>query len=250
MISNKYLYHIWKNLPLQFKRMLDYIICQLSHWKNSEKFNQLRKGNPDNNYSLQGFDRLKCIYVHIPKAAGISINKALFGNYGGGHTTVRTYKRIFGPLTYKRYFTFTFVRNPYSRLLSAYRFLNEGGFKNNEREWAERNISKYQSFDEFVKKWINEKSIWSYNHFKPQYSFVCDISLKPEVDFIGKVESIDEDFEKVCNILEIENKLSVHNKSNADTYNWKQYYSNRSLLKVAEIYHHDFNIFNYQPITK
>lgn len=233
-------------MPSIIEQLLDDVICQLSHWKNREQFKRLRN-QKSNNYSLEGFDRLKCIYVHIPKAAGISINKALFGNYGGGHTTVRAYKRIFGPIRYKRYFTFTFVRNPYSRLLSAYHFLMTGGFKEEEGKWAEQNISSYSSFDEFVRKWVSEDNIWRYNHFKPQYSFVCDIGLEPEVDFIGKVETINEDFEKVCRVLDVPNNLSVHNKGEPDNSNWKQYYTSHSFQKVAEIYHQDFELFNYHP---
>lgn len=223
--------------------MLDNIICQLSHWKNSEKFKQLRNGG--GNYSLEGFDRHECIYVHIPKAAGISINQALFGNYGGGHKTVRTYKKIFGPYLFNRYFKFTFVRNPYSRLLSAYLFLKNGGFNDNNRQWAAENIAEFTSFNEFVKNWINEENIWSYIHFKPQYSFVCDIENVPEVDFVGKVESIDEDFEKVCNILNIRNNLSVLNKGEKNHNNWREYYSDYALGKVAEIYKRDFELFDY-----
>lgn len=226
-----------------YNRLTNNIICQLSHWKNRKEFNRIRTEKGD--YSLEGFDRLKCIYIHIPKAAGISINKAIYGNYGGAHRTAHIYKRIFGPAVYKRYFKFTFVRNPHSRLLSAYRFLRGGGFDESEFIWARENLSDYVTFDEFVRKWINEESIWSYNHFKPQYSFVCDVDLNPEVDFIGKVESIDEDFNEVCKILNIKNKLSVHNSSKTDNSNWEQHYSKYSLDKVHKIYHLDFQIFNY-----
>jgi len=50
--------------------------------ENISEFNRLR--NKKGDYTLEGFDRLKCIYIHIPKAPGIAINKALFGNYGAG----------------------------------------------------------------------------------------------------------------------------------------------------------------------
>lgn len=231
-------------MDLKIHKLLDNAICQLSHWKNREKFERLR--NKEGDYSLKGFDRLECIYIHIPKAAGVSINKALFGNYGGGHNTVHTYKKIFGPALFRQYFTFTFVRNPYSRLVSAYRFLKNGGFNKNDTAWAAENISEYNTFDEFVDKWLNEENIWSYIHFKPQYSFVCDINLKPEVDFIGKVETIDEDFDKVCKALGVKNNLSVYNKGKADTSHWENFYTDDSFEKVAEVYHRDFEIFRYK----
>jgi len=228
--------------------MIDDIICQLFHWKNKKSYNKIR--NKDGHYSLKGYDELECIFVHIPKAAGISINKALFGNYGGGHRTAQNYKRIFGPKLFKRYYKITFVRNPYTRLLSAYEYLIQGGFYLNKKDktWAEKNISKYGSFDEFVKKWINEENIWNYVHFMPQYYFICDSDLNSMVDFIGKVENIDEDFDKVCRKLQIKNRLYHLNKRNKKK-NWKVYYSDYSLKKVYDIYKIDFNKFNYSLIS-
>lgn len=233
-------------MDLKINKLLDNAICQLSHWQNREEFEQLR--NEEGDYTLEGFDRLKCIYIHIPKAAGVSINKALFGNYGGGHKTVHVYKRIFGPVLFEKYFTFTFVRNPYPRLLSAYNFLKKGGFNNRDAAWASENISEYHTFDEFIEQWLDENNIWSYIHFKPQYSFVCDIDLKPEVDFIGKVEKIDKDFDNVCKTLGVENNLSVYNKGESDHSNWKNSYTDSSLQKVAEVYQNDFEIFEYSSL--
>lgn len=234
-------------MNLLSNKLVDDIVCQFSHWKNRDYFNQLR--NEEGYYSLKGFDELECIYVHIPKAAGISVNKALFGNYGGGHKTAQKYKRIFGPLVFKRYYKFTFVRNPYTRLLSAYKFLKKGGFHLNDKEtvWAEENLSKFDSFDEFVKKWLNEESKWSYTHFKPQYIYVCNNNYNIMVDFVGKFENLDDDFEKVCQQLQIKNRLRHLNKTEKEKENgsWKSYYSDYSLAKVADLYRKDFEIFNY-----
>lgn len=236
---------ITDRMNLLSNKVVDDIICQISHWKNWDYFNQLR--NEEGYYSLKGFDELECIYVHIPKAAGISINKALFGNYGGGHKTAQNYKRIFGPFVFKRYYKFTFVRNPYTRLLSAYKFLKKGGFHLNDKEtvWAEENLSEFDSFDEFVKKWLNEESKWSYTHFKPQYIYVCDINYNIMMDFVGRFENLDDDFEKVRQQLQIENKLQHLNKTDKDKESWKSYYSDYSLDKVADLYRKDFEMFNY-----
>ena len=224
------------------------MMCQLSHWKHRKRFSQMRSGPGD--YSLEGFDRLHCIYVHIPKAAGISINNALFGNYGGGHETVRNYKRIFGPRRFRSYYSFTFARNPYSRILSAYHFLQSGGFGDHDRNWAAENLTGINSFDEFLRKWINEESIWTKDHFMPQYFFVCDVDSKPEVNFLGKVESIHDDFETVCKVLKVQKSLSVINKGKIDNTNWKQFYSSYSMDKISELYHRDFEIFGYPKASK
>ena len=36
--------------------------------------------NPGEYYSIKAFDYYECVFIHIPKAAGISVSKTLFGN--------------------------------------------------------------------------------------------------------------------------------------------------------------------------
>jgi len=225
------------------EKAADAAITQLSHWKNRKQFQKLRTS--DKEYTLKGFDELGCIFVHIPKSAGVSINRVLFGNLGGAHRTVRTYKRIFGPVTFNRYFKFTFVRNPYSRLLSAYRFLKEGGFCEKDRLWAEQNLSQYNTFNDFVHGWLTEESILEYNHFIPQFMFICDRSFEPEVDFIGRFETIDDDFKTICGILEIDRSLKKHNQGPEKEAHWSTFYTEQELEKVYRIYRKDFELFGY-----
>jgi len=240
-----------KEVPPQFKKerlspfdkAADFTVSQFSHWKNGKQFRELR--TRDYIYSLKGFDELKCIFVHIPKAAGVSVNRELFGNLGGAHRTVRTYKRVFGPVKFKKYFKFTFVRNPYSRLLSAYRFLKKGGFCEKDRLWAEQNLAQYNSFRDFVHGWLTEETVMEYNHFIPQFVFVCDRSLEPEVDFIGRFETIDEDFEKICKKLNISRSLKNHNQGPEKEAHWSTFYSKEEFEKVSRIYRKDFELFGY-----
>lgn len=231
-------------MPSTVQNVLYHTFDEIDHWKNRQQYLRLRKST--GKYSLAGFDDLRCIYVHIPKAAGISINKALFGNYGGGHKTVRSYRKIFGTKTYKSYFKFTFVRNPYSRLLSAYHFLKDGGFHEKDKKWAMENLSAYNNFNTFVEEWINEENIWKYIHFKPQYFFVTDMNLELDIDFVGKTENIESDFKLICWELNLENKLTIQNKGNKDHTDWINQYSEISLQKIARIYHQDFKLFRYQ----
>ena len=227
----------------RLKRVTDTLKYHYSHLKHYSTFKKLRAA--DGIYSLRGFDRLRCIYIHIPKTAGISINTALFGNYGGGHKDVKFYKRVFGPVTYRNYFSFTFVRNPYSRLYSAFKFLKKGGFAPDEKAWAEHNLGAFGTFEQFVNGWVDEKSIHTYNHFRPQFGFVCISGREPEVDFVGRLETINEDFDYICRVLGISNELPCLNKSNAD--DWTMYYTDEMYRKVYRIYREDFEIFGYDP---
>jgi len=149
------------------------VICQIRHYHNYRFFKELR--HQKGKLSLRDFDREKCIFIHIPKTAGTSVNKALFGNRGGGHKSARYYKQIFGVSTYKRYFKFTFVRNPYSRLLSAYNFLMDGGYGEIHKKWVRENIIEYPTFNDFVIKWLNRENIYKRCHFFPQTHYICRV---------------------------------------------------------------------------
>ena len=76
------------------------------------RLQRLRKTVSPSGYSYSGFDRLQCIFVHIPKCAGVSIASSLFGNLGGGHATLSEYRLVFDCREFNRYFKFAVVRNP------------------------------------------------------------------------------------------------------------------------------------------
>jgi len=225
----------------------DYLISYLSHLKNRKEFNKLR--NQEGDYSLAGFDKLNCIYVHIPKSAGISINMSLFGNKGGGHKTASQYRKIFGPTTFRKYFKFTFVRNPYSRLLSAYLFLKEGGMNDKNRRWAEENLHPFSTFQDFVSKWVTPENIYSYYHFLPQHHFLCDKNMNLLVDFIGRIENIEDDFATICNRLDVKTDLQTLNQK-SESRDWKSYYNPSMIEVVHDVYQKDFELLGYPKEIK
>ena len=78
------------------------------------------------NGTLREFEKMKCIFVHIPKTGGVSIGDALFENGSPGHRDVTRYRKIFGRKFWS-YYKFAFVRNPFTRLISTYEYLKGGG---------------------------------------------------------------------------------------------------------------------------
>jgi hypothetical protein len=198
-------------------------------------------------YSLKPFDDHKCIFVHIPKTAGISITKSLFGNLGAGHMTIKKYQIIFNNIEFNSYFKFTFVRNPWDRLVSAYNFLKKGGFDNYDKFWAQKNLSNYMDFDSFVKNGLRRKSVQSWKHFVPQYKFICSEDGMPMVDFIGYFENLDNDFSYVQKKLGISSnsKLLHLNKSMKRNDEYKEYYTEETKKIVEYVYHKDIQLLGY-----
>jgi hypothetical protein len=129
--------------------------------------------------------------VEIPEEGATAAISAQTGPYLGLHDILDEELRdlLRGPSTYR----FTFVRNPYSRLISAYRdkILNLNGnpkYRHSLRLAPERE----PSFAEFVRAVAatpDEGCDW---HWMSQHrAAMCDII---DYDFIGRLERLDDDF--------------------------------------------------------
>lgn len=64
---------------------------------------------------------LRAIFIHVPKAAGTSIARALFDEKSK-HLALNRYW-AFNAAATKAYFKFAFVRNPWDRFQSAFHYL-------------------------------------------------------------------------------------------------------------------------------
>ena len=192
---------------------------------------------------LNSFYESKTIFIHIPKTAGISLVKSIFGDVTlEGHRSVSFYKQVFGN-RYSDFFTFTIVRNPWDRLYSAYKFLQKGGINIHDENAFETHLSIYKDFEDFVLNGLNEKIIWEIMHLIPQYEFVCDKNGKIIVDYVGRFENLKKSVDKINDILKSDFKLEHHNKTNKKDY--KDIYTTEMIEKVHQIYQKDIDIFEY-----
>lgn len=234
---NSFKLFFW-NLPYSIRRLIFILIKPLSYLK----LNRMKTESNSKGYSFEGFVKNNCIFIHIPKAAGLSLNYSLFNNKGGGHRFILDYSLIFSKSKFDNYYKFSFVRNPYDRLFSAFRFLKSGGISSYDKTWSVVNLSNVSSFEDFVLNWLSKDKLHSIIHFYPQYEFVCDINGEIIVDKIFYFETIDKDFNTLCSILGINNNLNFHNKTNS---NIKEFYSEKMKEKVFLLYQKDFELFNY-----
>jgi hypothetical protein len=213
--------------------------------RNPGHFRRLRRVvNPSDrgDFSLRPFDERRCIFVHIPKTAGISVAESLFG-YLPYHYTTLDYRVIFGTKTFREYFKFAFVRNPWDRLFSAYRFLASGGWNEKDRRWADENIAPYLDFNEFVERWLTPETAQTMMHFRPQWTFICNRRRDIEVDYLGYLETIETDFAHVASRLGIETPLQHRNASAKADY--RSQYGAGARAVVEDVYRHDIELFGY-----
>lgn len=230
-------------LPVKLYLFLRRLSLRIFCNRYYNELQEMRKIITSDGYSYKSFDDRKAIFIHIPKCAGISINKALFGNLAGGHKGLDDYILVFGAKDFTRYFKFTFVRNPWDRLVSAYFFLKNGGLNRWDKQFFEVELAHYQDFGEFVRCWLNEKNIYKFHHFKPQISFLTDKYNKVSIDYVGYFENIDADFKYIARRIGVDVTL---NKENSVTrQNYQEFYDSDTKDIVARVYREDIKLFNY-----
>jgi hypothetical protein len=225
-------------------------------------------------------DKYKCIFVHIPKVAGQSIEHVFLDLHG---LTWETREPLLlrlndnptiGPPrlahlmaseyvscghvsqdTFNAYFKFAFVRNPWSRLISFYKYLG----------YADR-----LTFSEFIHGEFMEKE-WKENLWfvGPQYDYIYDKNGNQLVDYVGKFEELQKGFDSVCTQLELpQTKLPFVNPTGhgkggmrafkdlvkkispfhvyIETYDhYSKYYDSRTQKIVSDLYARDIEAFGY-----
>ena len=148
------------------------------------------------------------VHIHVPKTAGKSVRKIVYGPDSerlGGHVPARRYRDAW-PELFEKYFVFASVRHPLTRLESAYHYLAAGGMHEADRRWAEKHLSEFKGFAQFLRATENPRvraRIMRHQHFIPQNWFVCDENGKSIVDFLVRTESFEADMQGVCRPLNI-----------------------------------------------
>jgi hypothetical protein len=190
--------------------------------------------------------KAKCIYIHIPKAAGTSINKSIYGKTLG-HYPANLIKSRF-PSLYDHCFTFSMVRNPWSRALSAYRFAIAGSTDTmgivNPKQYQK---PEFDTFESFLCEWLNSQDVDTLDFvFQTQYKFVYDNSGNKLVEFIGKIENMNQAMLSVEKEINMSLVINHENKTSENT-DYRQFYLNQKMIDVVtDKYQKDIEAFNYE----
>lgn len=209
----------------------------------AEYYERLLEGQ-DSGYSIQPMLERGCLFIHIPKCAGLAVSHALFGGPGGGHLPVAHYQLMLDSAQYARLFKFAVVRNPFDRLLSAYRFLAGGGLNARDAAWAAHTLPAYDGFADFVERWLTPQRAAQALHFRPQVSFLrLPGRRRIEVDFVARQEHLAEDFARLCAQLGVgQLPLERRNLSAPPDTDYRPAYSDRAREIATAVYRDDLTL--------
>lgn len=219
-----------------------------------------------------------CLFVHIPKTGGQSVEQFFMdllkldwdtdrevlllqanedrsrGTEKLAHLSATEYVEggYLSPADFSALFKFSFVRNPWARILSEYRY---------------RNYFRHRSFRDFV---LNKlpKPGWDdqYRHVMPQYDMLHDRDGNLLVDFVGRFENLQQDFGRVCERLGIDDAGLPHrNRSDKKSRDLRRkirnflfmngenqlrgmagFYDDETREAVARYYYKDIEAFGYE----
>jgi len=190
-------------------------------------------------------DRWESIFVHVPRTAGTSIANALFEDGDCGHTPLYAY-RAFDEARYRNYFKFAFVRNPFSRLVSAFHQNRENARNPRKKPWAAQYFSDLDGFIEFVERMGGNSSyrrvVMAHDHFRPQWEFVT-VGGRVDLDFLGKFEDLEKDFQRISE--ELGANTSLPKKNSSSHANYEHYYTSKAKNIVEKLYKNDFRKLGY-----
>jgi hypothetical protein len=216
------------------------------------------------------------IFVHVPKAAGTSVSE-LFSKYsaysdlevGGtelGEALQHPYKRRFGltkhstaaeilPVvgkdTWGRYYSFAFVRDPYARAQSTFHFMKRWhGNKEMKNLDFMDDLSDFRSFvmSDAFKEQKAHRLLW------PQVRWLQDEKGTSIVDFVGRMETLDDDIHHVLShapgLVKIKAAPEAAPKKNrsasTDAALWDLLSSDAEVeRRIYEAYQEDFKAFDY-----
>ena len=191
----------------------------------------------------------KYIFIHIPKTAGMSMQRYFMGKSPDlksrvddvqigehledfHHPFARDVREHISASAWGNYFTFAFVRNPWERMVSWYSMA--------EQEIADTpslRAIRAMSFDDFIRDG-NFKHVGN-----NQIDYITDTDEQIIVNYVGRYEDLRADFSVVCSKLGFQPWIKHMNRSSHGPY--RDYYTPETRDIVASRFARDIAAFGY-----
>lgn len=199
--------------------------------------------------------KYKFIFISIIKTGSTSVRDAL-NNYSDifsgteepylNHVTSERLKDHFDQMEWdwNNYFTFTFTRNPWDRFVSLWSY-SKGYIKRYEENPEKESYDYYMRMKKLFPKYDDFKLYARDIPGFPSVDYCFDKHGKKLVNYIGKVENLQEDFNIVCDKIGIPHQQLPH-KNKSKHKHYTEYYDDETREIVAKKYKKDIEYFGYK----
>lgn len=204
-----------------------------------------------------------------PFQEGKEYNFDIKGIYNGKHVPPVIIKACLPQDIWNNYFKFTFVRNPWDRFVSGWKYHLAGQLIQvqfpsllQHPRGAIKVLKKFNYSFQQIKE-MQERKIFScedvdyyFNHYKsifgiPPYSgnhqhhYVFDLDGNQIIDFIGRFEQLEDDFNIIKDKLNLNSDINLPHLNSTKRFNYQKYFTEESKQHLAKLWHKDVNLFGY-----
>lgn len=134
---------------------------------------------------------------------------------------------------YNEYYKFTIIRNPWSRAFSWYK-----NVMRDEIHKKKYKITGDLSFKDFL--WIHAGK----GMLRPQTYWIKSFDGSIKLDYIGRFETLVEDFQRICSDLHISH-IDLPHEIKGTGEHYTEYYDDESINIISDVYREEIEIFNY-----
>ncbi|WP_270730391.1 sulfotransferase family 2 domain-containing protein [Shimia sp. Alg240-R146] len=208
------------------------------------------------------------IFLHVPKTAGQSLmaallpfsrdadKKSLLRRFSRrlpiqetadkahfkGHETARGFIRKLGRPEFDRFKTFGVVRNPYTHAVSHFEYMKQYRNRRTAEKVGAMTFTEYLEYR--LKPALPTEHFFA--HLPDQTHFVVDRDGKIAVDRLLRFETLDQDFSEAAEWLGLDGvSIARSNVTKAAKKPITDYFGDRNLALMHELYQRDFDILGY-----
>ena len=144
----------------------------------------------------------------------------------------------------RAHFKFTFVRDPFARLASFYmhKIVGERPAKIEHYLWGAA-LRLDLGFDVLARTVCQIPDALADRHFRSQHCKICPSGGEPQVDFVGRFESLPEQFEPIRQRYGLP---ALRRENASPDYDYRDLYTEELVERVATRYAGDIERFGYQ----
>lgn len=203
----------------------------------------------------------KCIFIHIPKCGGTSIEDVIWpkdqgrtendlwmgfvnrfeNKYQTGglqHLLARQVREEVGPDVFSDYYKFAFVRNPWDRIVSQFAYMQQ-----------RPDLMDYlgMTAETEFKAYLDLIRLKEHVQWMPQVRFLLDQDGSVLVDRIGRLESFNEDCAQIFAALGLTLDQLPGHANRSKRHSFRYYYSDRETIDmVADLFAEDVDYLGYE----